>query len=296
MTCLLRVKPTGGANAPEVNRGAARLRAGLIAGALLLAWPQGHAHAADWLDDTLRGTFNPGPAVRWDGVHLGGSIGVMNMRSDLSRGLGPLTSRMLTNSTVLVEAHPDEWNVLQNQTTNGRSYGGFVGYNFQWDSLVLGIDGGYNKTSMPATSSSGSLNRVVATSDSTAHNITITGTASTKLIDYATLRLRTGYAFGQFMPYAILGGAVGRFDYSSTASLTDSQTQGGGAPSVYTAGPISESKNNAIIGGFVAGLGMDIALTPNVFLRGEYEFVGFAKVNGVNNSLSTGRVGLGVRF
>lgn len=288
MTCHYRVKPDGGA---------ARLRAGLIAGALLLALPQGHARAADWLDDTLRGTFNPGPAVRWDGVNLGASIGVTNMRSDLSRGLGPLTSRMLTDSTVLTEARPNDWDILENQTTNGRSYGGFIGYNFQWDSLVLGVDAGYNKTSTLATSSTGSINRVVATSDDTAHDLTIAGTASTKLIDYATLRMRAGYAFGQFMPYAIVGGAAGRFDYSSIAALSDTQTSaGGGAPATFNAGPISESKNNAIVGGFVVGLGLDIALTPNMFLRGEYEYVGFAKVNGVNNALNTGRVALGVRF
>jgi opacity protein-like surface antigen len=218
------------------------------------------------------------------------------MRSDLSRGLGPLTSRMLTNSTVLAESRPNEWDILENQTTNGRTYGGFVGYNFQWDSLVLGFDAGYNKTSGIETSASGSLQRVTATSDGTTHDLTISGTASTKLIDYATMRMRAGYAFGQFMPYAVLGGAVGRFDYSSTASLSDTQTSGGVTAAPYVAGPISESKKNAIVGGFVFGLGMDVALTPNVFLRGEWEVVGFAKLNGLNNTISTGRASLGVRF
>ena len=183
MTCPLRGKSAFGA---------ACLRAGLMAGALLLAWPQGPARAADWLDDTLRGTFTSGAAVRWDGVNLGASVGMTSMRSDLSRGLGPLVSRMLTNSTVLNEAHPNDYDILQNQTINGRSYGGFLGYNFQWDSLVLGFDAGYNKTSTLATSSTGSINRVVATSDNTAHNLNIAGTASTKLIDYATLRMRAG--------------------------------------------------------------------------------------------------------
>lgn len=272
-------------------------RAGLTAAALLIVLPHGYARAADWLDDTLRGSITSPAPVRWDGVNLGIGIGVTNMDSSLSRGLGPLISRMLTDSTVLTEARPNDWDILENQVTNGRSFGGFVGYNFQWDNLVLGVDAGYNKTSGLATSSTGSLERVTATSDGTAHDLFITGTASTKLIDYATLRMRAGYAFGQFLPYAIVGGAVGRFDYSSTASLTDTQTPSGGvAGAPYVAGPISETKNNAIIGGFVAGLGVDIALTPNVFARGEWEFIGFAKLNGVNNTINTGRVAIGVRF
>jgi opacity protein-like surface antigen len=197
---------------------------------------------------------------------------------------------------LLSEVQPNEWDILENQTTNGRSFGGFIGYNFQWDSLVVGVDAGYNKMSTLATSSAVvGFNRVVATSDGTAHNVLISGSASTRLIDYATLRMRAGYAFGQFMPYAILGGAVGRFDYSSAAVLSDTQTSGGGPPATFNASD-SAAKNNAIVGGFVTGLGMDVALTPNVFLRGEWEFVGFAKVNGVNNTINTGRVALGVRF
>lgn len=283
---IRRVIKTAGACAPAV----------LAAAILVAALPSNGALAADWLDDTLRGSISPGPTVRWDGINMGAGIGVLNMNTDLSRGLGPLTSRMLTNSTVLSESRPDEWDILENQTTNGRSYGAFIGYNYQWDSLVLGFDAGYNRTSGPATSASGTLRRVTATTDGTAHDLTISGTASTKLNDYATMRMRAGYAFGQFLPYAFLGGAVGRFDYSSTARLSDTQTSGGVTAPPYLAGPISESKNNAIVGGFVAGVGMDVALTSNIFVRGEYEFVAFAKLNGIYNTISTGRAALGVRF
>ena len=41
---------------------------------------------------------------------------------------------------------------------------------------------------------------------------------------------------------------------------------------------------------------MDVALLPNVFLRGEWEYVGFAQVNGIRSSINTGRVGIGMRF
>ena len=44
--------------------------------------------------------------------------------------------------------------------------------------------------------------------------------SSIKLIDYGTFRGRAGYAFGQFLPYAVLGGAVGRFNYTNTSTVT----------------------------------------------------------------------------
>jgi hypothetical protein len=35
---------------------------------------------------------------------------------------------------------------------------------------------------------------------------------------------------------------------------------------------------------------------PNVFVRGEYEFVGFAPVWGISSVVQTARVALGARF
>jgi opacity protein-like surface antigen len=58
----------------------------------------------------------------------------------------------------------------------------------------------------------------------------------------------------------------------------------------------SNSKNNAIVGGFVIGLGMDVAILPNLFLRGEWEYVGFAPVGGIRANLNSGRIGIGVHF
>jgi outer membrane immunogenic protein len=48
--------------------------------------------------------------------------------------------------------------------------------------------------------------------------------------------------------------------------------------------------------GVAAGLGTDYALTPNVFVRGEFEYIYFAAVYGVQVSVITGRVGAGVKF
>jgi outer membrane immunogenic protein len=55
-------------------------------------------------------------------------------------------------------------------------------------------------------------------------------------------------------------------------------------------------KDNAFNAGFVAGLGVDWAVTPSIFLRAEWEYIAFATINGINASTNTGLVGAGVRF
>ena len=61
-------------------------------------------------------------------------------------------------------------------------------------------------------------------------------------------------------------------------------------------GSASDAKDNAFAGGFVAGLGMDVLLMPNVFLRGEWEYVAFGTIGGVRTSINVARAGLGLRF
>ena len=56
----------------------------------------------------------------------------------------------------------------------------------------------------------------------------------------------------------------------------------------------TDSQSNKFGYGFLYGLGMDVAITPNVFLRGEWEYIAFNKVGGIRSTLNTGRVGLGV--
>jgi opacity protein-like surface antigen len=137
------------------------------------------------------------------------------------------------------------------------------------------------------------------------HDVTIDAQTTLKLVDYATARARGGYAIGQFLPYMVVGAALGRFNYSTTVSVSDFLTQlplvpsppGGPlgfallTPSTSTAG-----KDNAFIGGVVAGAGVDWAVTPGLFLRAEWEFIAFASVNGARNNINTASVGLGLRF
>ena len=236
MTCLSY------ANARQ--RAGWRLAAAVVVLASALA--PARVNAADMPDDTiLRGSYidlGPPGFVRWDGIVFGAQVGYSNLNADFS------------DSTTAVS--------LPESTTNSAAVGGFLGYNVQWDNLVVGVDGAYNRPSSLETSSTSG-----------------TATSSLKLVDYATFRARAGYAFGQFLPYAFLGGAAGRMNYSTTV-----------------AGTVTQSRDGGYAAGGVAGVGLDVSILPNVFVRGEYEYVVFSPVGSIRSSLNTARVGLGLRF
>ena len=58
----------------------------------------------------------------------------------------------------------------------------------------------------------------------------------------------------------------------------------------------SAGQNNAVLWGYTVGAGLDWALTPNIFARGEFEFVQFAPISNIAVSVASGRVGAGFKF
>lgn len=286
-----------GTKANAIGGCARRFGAAVVLSALSIV-AVGASKAADWPDMTapLRGTISP--PMRWDGVNFGVQLGVSNMNTDFGNSTSDLVAYSLRNTVVENEFAPSNWTALPANTTNGRQYGIFLGYNWQWDELVIGFDAAYNRPSSLKASASDTISRQVVTSDGVNNAVTITAQSSLELVDYATVRVRAGYAIGQFLPYAMVGGAVGRFNYANTATVHYVGTPPLGSAILPwdITDTQSDSKNNAIIGGVAAGLGLDVALTPNVFLRGEWEFVAFGPVGGIRSNINTARVGLGVRF
>ena len=292
----------------EFDRFAARHRANgrrtwrlcAMAIALFALAPGEGALAADWPDNSyLRGSL-PASTVRWDGLNFGAQFGVSTMDTDFGGSTGQEVAYILRNTEVEDQFAPSNWTTLPSNTTNGRQYGIFLGYNWQWDEgVITGFDVAYNRTnSMSASASDTIARQVVTTPDNVNNALTITAQSSLQLIDYATMRVRAGYAMGQFLPYAAIGAAVGRFNYASTATVNNVGTPPAGSPILPfdTTDTQSSAKNNAITGGFTVALGVDVALTPNIFARGEWEFVAFAPINGIRANINTARAGIGVRF
>jgi outer membrane immunogenic protein len=275
----------------SVARAAAAVAALIAAG----CWGGG-ARAADLGGSWLRGSFLPSTPgwVRWDGWVGGATLGYSNMSTDFGNAGSSDISYILRNSTLENEFQPSSWTTLPKTVTDVTQYGGFLGYNWQMEQLVLGFDLAYNRPSSLYTQATDSIERLVSTSDGVNHDVLLQSTASLELVDYGTIRGRAGYAFGQFLPYAAIGLAVGRFNYTTSATVTDTMT----GAQTGTFGPVTQTsaQDNVIMAGFEAALGMDVAIMPNVFLRGEWEYIAWGPVNSIKSNLNTGRVGLAVRF
>ena len=280
------------------------LAASLALSALLFSASAGTARAADWLGDApLRG---PIAVSDWSGAFIGAQAGWVNTDTDFGDSTSSMIAYILRNTIIEDEFHPSSWTTLGHQSHDGTSFGMFGGYNVQWDRAVIGFDVAYNYVSATEASASDSMSRQFATSDGFQNFLTVASQSSMKLKDYATLRLRGGYAMGPFLPYGTLGLAVGRFDYAVTASVYGYGTppSGSAAQPYCLAGSYpscvvttqTDQKNDAIDAGLELGAGVDVALTPNIFLRGEYEFIAFAPVHGIRMTTNTVRAGVAVKF
>lgn len=135
--------------------------------------------------------------------------------------------------------------------------------------------------------------------------MTVTGQSALHISDIATARLRGGLETGNFLPYAFIGFAVARADFSNSATLfyTATDFPDSATPPLtplpdLTFGPMTQgnSQNGSFAYGFATGGGLDVGLTPNIFVRGEFEYIYFAPLNGIHVTMATGRVGAGLKF
>jgi outer membrane immunogenic protein len=136
------------------------------------------------------------------------------------------------------------------------------------------------------------------------YNVALFGTGNLDLTDYASVRTRAGYVVGNLLPYGFMGFVVGRASYSVTtlALITQSTltppfpcTENGSTCQNF-AFSNSAGQTNALLYGFSVGGGLDWALTQNIFLRGEFEFVQFAPISNISVAIISGRAGAGFKF
>ena len=147
--------------------------------------------------------------------------------------------------------------------------GGFVGFNYQINNVVLGVETDLFGTSIEKRYTDG-----------------FWSTEKYGLDYLGTVRGRLGYAIGGWMPYLSGGFAYGRAKYE----LSD---------------PIDGTfKAEKSLGGWTVGAGVDIALTPNWFGRIDYRYYDLDKktfqINGAATSLEVAghlvTAGIGVKF
>jgi opacity protein-like surface antigen len=269
------------------------------------------AYSQEFELPTLRGTQSflpaPGPACcsTWGGFYFGGQIGAGVASNDFRTTTQDLVAHELRQLTLEQEQQVSTWQVLGKADTRGASGGFFIGCNSPWESLILGAELNYSRTSFSSVAPMTPLS-INTSAGGNNYNVNLSGGASMRITDTLTLRGRAGWDAGNFLPYAMIGVAAGRADVTRSATVTGQQNPTP-PPDPNSCDPVasppcipftfSESsvKNGAFIWGWSIGGGVDVMVMPHVFLRAEYEFIGFAPIWHISSVVQTGRVGVGFK-
>ena len=120
-----------------------------------------------------------------------------------------------------------------------------------------------------------------------------------RLTDFGSLRLRGGYAVGSFLTYGFVGVAMGQADINRRADADLFYLYvGSQIPRKPNIGPVhdslSDDANAHFIYGYSGGLGVDMMLFANLFLRAEWEYMRFTAP--VDTTINTVRAGIGYKF
>lgn len=186
------------------------------------------------------------PIFSWTGFYIGADVGYGWGRST---GTG-------TNS---VGAFPTPYSI----DPSGVVGGGFVGYNWQFTNIVLGIEADWQASDVNGSG-------IFANNVGTLYNI------RTSVSDYGSVRGRLGVAFDRWMLFGTAGWAWGSWDTSYGFA---------GA-----AGPFV-TMNVQSTDGWTAGAGVEYAFTNNFLGRVEYRYTDLGRATFVNIPTNSAELG-----
>jgi outer membrane immunogenic protein len=239
----------------------------------------------------------------WAGIYIGGQVSYSNAGGNFGNTTQDPVAFALRETTLEADVAPSTWPVLGQANQSATGFGGFVGYNTQFERLVLGVEANYDQANLSLIAPNSPISRMTSAGGNT-YNLTVTGSGSVTDLDFGTLRARAGWALGNFLPYAFGGVAVGHADVNIAATAFGQQNPPTTGTCVSTSTPPcvpfsftgTAGKNGEWMVGFTVGGGLDVALTRNVFLRAEYEYVQFAPIANLVVDVNTVRGGLGIKF
>jgi opacity protein-like surface antigen len=289
--------------------------------ALWLIALMSNAFAGEFELPSLRGVspYVPAPPsyTLWSGYYLGGQLGGSIAGVDFANSVGSLVGFAVRNS--VLDNQVTNWTTLSKGDTSAIGYGGFAGYNSQWDEVTLGIEANFTHSSL-GKSASDTLSRTFLDNTNApagheyTYNATVAASAAVKLTDFATFRARAGWVSGNFMPYGFAGVAVGRADIARSATVTATRTDNFNVvivdpvsgvtttiPQSVTTnlllpGTQAQSQTGAYALGYTAGVGTDFLVMSNIFVRGEWEYVQFPNIKAIKVNINTLRLGAGLKF
>src|SRR5215470_14525184 len=197
----------------------------LLVRGLLLAWAASPALAGDIDNSWLRGSSSfpadPPNYRRWGGFYGGGQIGMDSHSVEFHDTGNAYITRLGTADAILANSGaPPSLNAPERTDARGLSYGGFIGYNYQIDDTVFGLELNLNASRVSVGSSTvRGQNATSITGGNTYQLAVVAQNAVATEFDYGTVRMRGGWAYGSFLPYVVVGAALARIDNVQTATL-----------------------------------------------------------------------------
>jgi opacity protein-like surface antigen len=258
------------------------------------------AQAAD-MPDFLRGSFTAPMAARtnWQGAYIGGQASYGAADMDFTNSGQDLLKKLLNNVDLEKEFNISSWPLQSKTSTQNSGFGGFFGYNAQWTDVVVGVELNYIHGKF-SNKSEGSQSRTFFFPTDYLSQADISSNSSMNIRDYGSLRVRGGYALGCFLPYLFGGVALGQADinrradavltYNYVGSQKPPKPSFGGPPAIT----LTDEANAHFIYGYSGGLGIDMMLFANLFVRAEWEYMRFTAP--VDTTVNTVRAGIGYKF
>lgn len=266
------------------------------------------ALAADY--PVLRGTTSPTlppipelaplPAADWNGYYIGGLASMGSFAIDPRTGSSDLAARVLRNTTIETQYNASRLIQPAPFSLRGAMFGGFAGYNAQFEEAVVGLEVDYLRFGK-AGSSTDTIARQFPNSGNFVESVNMTGGNTTRIDHLVTLRARAGYAMGNIMPFVTGGLALGHGTVSNFVTITaqgqapDPTQPPSSVPYLVNYPTVSSTRTNAFMMGFTGGAGVE-AMFGGLILRGEYLFTRLQAQGGAIIDINQARVGAGVKF
>ena len=264
--------------------------------------PAAPAMAAD-VFGPLRGTQYGGPAMKpvvaWQGAYFGGFAGLTNVRANAPDGFKDFLNHELRRNAFASNTQIGNWIEIPDRRKQGKSFGFFAGYNYQIDEAVIGVEFDYTRSNRTIAASD-SLRRATSLNglaglDGETGSVTMSGESNLQIRDLMTLRARAGYTFGSMMPFVTGGLALASYTRTYSATRRVEVLTGGSIGQIFTQTYGPDRKSGFGIG-LAAGAGVDVGVTENLFVRGEWQYLHFQDLGGIKADINNFRAGAAVKF
>jgi outer membrane immunogenic protein len=277
--------------------------------ALIVLGPVPRAFAQDYLD-ALRGALPVGPAsyANWNGPYVGGLIGESWYGVDYTQVAQQDINTISTLDAGFNGIPLSQFPRLSSFNAQAPVFGGFAGYNFQFEDAVVGLEFDYNDSNQSSSMLDSESHDYYLTANSTLYEAkyTVTTSASETVNQYGELRARFGWALGSFLPYLFGGITYSQINASSSVNVNYCSEASPIPPPSNCNNPVSTNPGgnwtltNQSTGkwypGYTAGLGVDYSLWQNLFIRAEGQYIAFNAPYSIRLSALSARLGLGLRF